>query len=96
MIERSLEKLTHQYLVPGKVVLIMGARRVGKTTLLKKVKNQAKEKVLYFNGDDIDTHELFAKRSVANFKRIIGDHKMLIFEVLYHLYILPLRQSFEI
>ena len=80
MIERSLEKLTHQYLVPGKVVLIMGARRVGKTTLLKKVKNQAKEKVLYFNGDDIDTHELFAKRSVANFKRIIGDHKMLIFD----------------
>lgn len=80
MIERSIEKLAQQYLVPGKVVLIMGARRVGKTTLLKKVKNQAKEKVLYFNGDDIDTHELFAKRSVTNFNRIIGDHKMLIFD----------------
>ena len=51
--QNQLENL--KYLVqPGKVIVIYGARRVGKTTLLHKfVENLDKEAVLFVNGDDI-------------------------------------------
>ena len=37
MIERSLEKMIRAKLKTGKAIILMGARQVGKTTLLKKL-----------------------------------------------------------
>lgn len=80
MLIRAQEKLILSKLVPGKVILVIGARRVGKTTLLKKIKNNSTEKVLHLNGDDIDTHDLLAKRSVANYKNLIANNKLFILD----------------
>ena len=49
-----------QNLSPGRVLIIYGPRRVGKTTLLKKyLETQTARKVHYATGDDVMLRELF-------------------------------------
>jgi predicted AAA+ superfamily ATPase len=51
--QKQLENLK-QMIMPGKVMLIYGARRVGKTTLLNKfLEDKNLSDVLFVNGDDI-------------------------------------------
>lgn len=64
----------------NKAMLLLGARRVGKTELLKKIEAKANEKVIFLNGDDIETHNLLEVRSTANYKRLLGDCRFLIID----------------
>jgi len=61
----------------NKVVIIFGARRVGKTVLVKEILNQVTEPVLTLNGEDINVHDKLAIRSVENYKQILGSYKFL-------------------
>ena len=58
------------------VVLIFGARRVGKTYFIREYLKELNEEYVYFNGEDIQTHELLAQQSVANYKALIGTNKI--------------------
>jgi predicted AAA+ superfamily ATPase len=53
MIARVLEKSILDHLFQGKVILQMGARQTGKTTLMKKIAEKH-EKYLWLNGDEYD------------------------------------------
>lgn len=44
----------HSKLKPNKVLLLLGARRVGKTQLIKKYLQTTNEKALQLNGEDIN------------------------------------------
>ena len=59
------------------VVVIFGARRVGKTYFIREYLKELNEEYVYFNGEDIQTHELLAQQSVANYKALIGTNKIL-------------------
>ncbi len=80
MITRFQEKAILNRLIPNKVIVLLGARRVGKTELIKRIIAQTSEKVLFLTGDDVETHSLMEIRSVSNFKRLIGDHRLLIID----------------
>lgn len=77
-IERSLIKRIESKLQPNKVVIIFGARRVGKTELLKKILQTQNEEYLLLNGEDQDTIEILNKRSVDNYTRLLGGRKLLV------------------
>ncbi|MFN0291259.1 ATP-binding protein [Pedobacter helvus] len=79
-IPRALEKTILKKLKPNKVVAILGARRVGKTELISYLSKNSSEKQLLLNGDDIETHNLLATQSTANFKRLLGDTQLLIID----------------
>jgi len=79
-LERKAENLIKNKLSPGKVIILLGARRVGKTFLLQKLIKQAKEKYVFWNGEDFAVHELLKRRSVQNYKNIIGDATLLIID----------------
>jgi len=68
---RKLEPVIEQALVPQRVVLIFGARRVGKTILLESILNQIKGKIMLLNGDDEDTIRLLEERSISNYSRLL-------------------------
>jgi uncharacterized protein len=51
---------------PGKVMVIYGPRRVGKTTLVKKFIESIPEKVLLVNGDDIVVREYLESQSIRS------------------------------
>jgi uncharacterized protein len=79
-IERYLLKDLSKQLKPNKVLVLLGARRVGKTKLIENLLSEIKEKYLFLNGDDVDTHHLLDIQSTANYKRILGDNKLLVID----------------
>lgn len=79
-IERSLEKLIKEYLQPNKVVIILGARRVGKTELIKHLLEEIDEKAMILNGEDQDVHLALQDRSVRNYKQLLNTTKLLVID----------------
>ena len=79
-VNRIYESLIPAKLQPNKVLVLLGARRVGKTQLINYIIKNANEKVLFLNGDDIETHNLLEIQSTANFKRVLGDIKFLVID----------------
>ena len=79
-IDRIALALIFKKLQPNKVVVLLGARRVGKTKLIEKLIENAGEKTLFLNGDDVETHNLLETQSTSNFKRLLGDTKFLIID----------------
>ena len=74
------DEFIHQ-LKPGRVLLLLGARRVGKTHLLRKVTASfPAEQTLVLNGEDQQTIDAFHERSVANFRSILGQATYLVID----------------
>ncbi|MDE3055701.1 MAG: ATP-binding protein [Verrucomicrobiota bacterium] len=76
--QRSLE-LLHSYLSPGKVVVLHGARRVGKTTLLKKFL-EAQSNYLFVTGEDRFIQEYLSSHSIEKLKSFIGTKDLLVID----------------
>jgi predicted AAA+ superfamily ATPase len=79
MIARSLESIIKGRLGTGKAIILMGARQVGKTTLLKRVFSNLPD-VLWLNGDDRDVQELFQHSASTRLKRYFGKHATVILD----------------
>ena len=77
---RKIEEGFEQYLQPNKVLILLGARRVGKTELLKKRLSSMEEKYLLLNGEDAITASILSNRSIENYKRLLGDTKLLVID----------------
>ena len=56
MIKRIIESPIDSLLGSGKAIIIMGARQVGKSTLLETIFHD-KNDVLWMTGDDLDVQE---------------------------------------
>lgn len=80
MITRILEKEIEDRMLPNKVIVLLGARRVGKTVLIKEICEKYDGKYLYLNGEDSDVQSLLEKKSIANYKSLIGDNDLLIID----------------
>jgi predicted AAA+ superfamily ATPase len=74
---RDLSENIIKKLQSNKVVIVFGARRVGKTVLVKELLEKINEPVLSLNGEDINVHDKLAIRSVENYKQLIGSYKFL-------------------
>jgi len=74
---RDLSKNIIRKLQSNKVVIVFGARRVGKTVLVKEILEHVNEPVLTLNGEDINVHDKLSIRSLENYKQILGSYKLL-------------------
>jgi len=79
MIHRILEDKISGLLGNGKAIIIMGARQVGKSTLLESVFRQQSD-VLWMSGDDVDVQELFSEMTSTRLKALLGNSKTLIID----------------
>jgi len=79
-LERALEKDFIKFLKPNKVLILLGARRVGKTELLKSQLSRIDEPYLLLNGEDQITVDLLHNRTIENYKRLLGDIKLLVID----------------
>lgn len=68
-IERKLEK--------GKVLILYGPRRVGKTTLLKNILSHQKNKYLLLNGDELSIRELLTSQDKQKLGELLGENAFL-------------------
>ncbi|HNW90765.1 MAG TPA: ATP-binding protein [Bacteroidales bacterium] len=81
IIDRAIHKSFLQKMKPNKVIVLLGARRVGKTFFIQQlIKNDFKEPMLVLNGEDMAAAEMLSKRTVENYKTLIGNNKILIID----------------
>ncbi len=64
----------------NKVLLLFGTRRVGKTHLIKSIESSLNIPFLHLNAEDTDTATLLENRSIANYKRLLGENRLLIID----------------
>lgn len=76
-IVRDIAQLINNKITPQKVVVVLGARRVGKTVLVNDILKTVTEPVLKLNGEDISVHHKLADRSIENYKSLIGSYRLL-------------------
>lgn len=79
MIQRTLEEHILPLLGGSKAVILMGARQVGKSTLLHQMLGD-KTDVLWMNGDDIDVQALFSDMSSTRMRALIGNNKYVVID----------------
>ncbi len=79
-INRYIEDNIKKALISNKVVVVLGARRTGKTEILKRIIKVEQEKKMVLNGDDINSHNLFIPVSIENYKINFGTTKLLVID----------------
>ena len=72
MIIRRIQYLVEKRLHTGKAIVLLGARQVGKTTILRQLTKGKEEETLWLNGDETDVQLLFENASVERFKSVFG------------------------
>ena len=77
MINRTIESYITPLLGGKKAIIIMGARQVGKSTLLHQMLGRCDD-VVWMNGDDLDVQDLFANLTSTRMRAILGDKKLLV------------------
>jgi len=71
----ALENIERK-LFKGKVILLFGARQVGKTTILEHLTKTRSEPVWHISGDEPDTRALLAEITSSQLKNYLGKHKI--------------------
>lgn len=77
MIKRLQEVALRSLLGSNKAIVLIGARQVGKSTLLHSLLDKD-DTVLWLNGDDDDVREMFRSITSTRLKAIIGDKKIVV------------------
>ncbi len=80
MISRHINKLILNRINDRKVIIILGPRQSGKTTLLRNFIDETKTKALWWNGDETDIRQLLKNPTSSLLKSLIGKSKLLIID----------------
>lgn len=78
MIKRSLESILKEKLFKGKALVIVGARQVGKTTLLKKITSAYRGNLHFLNCDEPDIRKMLTDATSTSLKSLIGQAKLVV------------------
>lgn len=80
-INRAIKDEFIKKLQPKKVLVIYGARRVGKTEFISRfLKTQKEKDYLLLNGDDLTVLKLLENRTKENYKRLLGNKTLLVID----------------
>ncbi len=76
IIKRHLQATIAKRLFKGKVIILLGARQVGKTTLIENILSDLDYPVIELNGDEADVRELLADTTSTRLRAIVGKNKI--------------------
>jgi len=74
MYPRIIEKVIKEKFGTGKAIIIVGARQVGKTTLINKILE--KEEYLFLDADDPAIRQLLSNPNTEEIRTILGENKI--------------------
>lgn len=77
---RYLQDKLESQIGKQKVLMLYGSRRTGKTTIIENIYNKHQEISLILLGEDIQVAELLQLRTVANYRQLVGDKKLVIID----------------
>lgn len=80
MIHRDLQPIIESRLHKGKAIIVIGARQVGKSTLLKHITSKCSEPVLMLNCDEPDIKEMLTNTNSTELRMLIGGNKIVLID----------------
>lgn len=80
MIKRALEEIISKYFFQGRAIIIYGARRVGKTTLLQMLSDSLADKALWFYGDTTAASALLKPKSKEYLANVLGTSRIVVID----------------
>lgn len=80
IIERKIKESVKKDLFKGKIIIIYGARQVGKTTLVKEIQKEYVGESSYFNCDEMDVRRALTDKTSTELKAFLGNNKLIIFD----------------
>jgi predicted AAA+ superfamily ATPase len=81
MIQRTITPLIRSRLGRGRVIVLYGPRRVGKTTVARQLLDEAPaEDQLYLNCDEMVTADALKPTSIAALERVMGQAKRIVID----------------
>lgn len=78
MIERILEPVLVKKLNSGKIIVLIGPRQAGKTTLLQSILQKSTKKTMFLNCDEVDVRLLLENSNSEALKKIISGAQILV------------------
>lgn len=80
-ITRRIEKEINKRLFKGKVIIVYGARQVGKTSLVKKIAEEKGQAYGYLDCDEMDVLNLLQNANTSHaLMQVAGKHKLVIID----------------
>ena len=80
MITRNLTEVITKKLFKRKAIIIIGARQVGKTTLVKDFADKLNQPFVYFNCDEPDIKSILNRPTSTQLQQLIGTKKIIIID----------------
>lgn len=80
MIKRALFQKVTKQLFKGKAIVILGARQVGKTTVLRELQKNTDSTLLFLNADEPDVRERLTNVTSSQLKQVVGNHKIIVID----------------
>jgi hypothetical protein len=77
MIKRTIAEGLFKRFHKGKAIILLGARQIGKSTLVEELLKQHGLDPVYLNGDEADVRELLSNPGSTRLKSIIGNNKLI-------------------
>lgn len=80
IIQRKIQSLVESSLFQGKVVIIYGARQVGKTTLVKEILKNYSTSSSYLSCDEPDIRQALTNKTSTELRSFLGAKKIIILD----------------
>lgn len=80
MIKRNLLEQITKRVDFNKAIILLGARQVGKTSLIKKIAHQLQVPYLYFNADEPVVRDAWRPEKVETLLTAFGTHKLILLD----------------
>ncbi len=83
-IQRIIQSQVENRMTPGKVVVLLGPRQVGKTTLLRDILAKEPPTFLSVSGEDRTVQTWLGSQSIETLRQNIGKHQLLVVDEAQH------------
>lgn len=80
IIERLIQENIEKSLFKGKIIIVYGARQVGKTTLLHQILKKYPDNSLYLNCDEPDVRQALTNQTSSALHNFIGSRRLLVID----------------
>lgn len=80
ILKRKVQEIIEKSLFKGKVIIIYGARQVGKTTLVQEIQKKYPANSVYFNCDEPDIRAAFTGKTSTEIKSFLGNKELVILD----------------
>jgi predicted AAA+ superfamily ATPase len=80
IIKRELQNIIENRLFKGKIIIIYGARQVGKTTLIREIQKKYPTDSVYINCDEPDNRAALTNKTSAELRAFIGPKRLVLID----------------